>query len=292
MQNRGWEVSATHNNTIGKLKIGVTANVSAFKNKVLSLGGGLPIYATAHLGETITKTEEGQPVGYYYGYLVDGIFQTQEEVDNSAQRGLSTPGDLRFRDINTSSPSGAVKAGPDGVLNAADRTVIGNPWPKFMYGLTLNLSYGQFDFSAFFQGVQGNDVMNILRYDTEAGTGYYNAPEGYLQKAWNGPGTSNEYYKISQNAGLNTNVSEHFVEDGSYLRLKNAQLGYNFPEGWLRAAHISDLRLYVAAQNLVTITKYSGLDPEMGSTDGKLTGIDQGYYPQSRVLMVGLNVKF
>lgn len=292
MQNRGWELSVTHNNNIGDLKIGVTANVSAFRNKVLSLGGGQPVYATAHLGETITKTEVGKPVGYYFGYQTDGIFQTQADVDKSAQKGLSSPGDLRFKDINGTDAAGNVTHGPDGVLNASDRTMIGNPWPKFIYGLTLNLAYKQFDFSAFFQGSQGNDVMDILRYDTEAGTGYYNAPEGFLQKAWNGPGTSNTNYKISQNAGLNTNVSSHFVENGSYMRLKNAQLGYNFPEAWLRAAHIPQLRFYVAAQNLFTVTKYTGLDPEMGSTDGKLMGIDQGYYPQTRTLMLGLNVKF
>src|SRR5258708_2726694 len=292
MQNRGWELSVTHNNNIGDWKIGVTANVSAFRNKVLSLGGGQPVYATAHLGETITKTEEGKPVGYYFGYQTDGIFQTQADVDKSPQKGLSSPGDLRFKDINGTDAAGNVTRGPDGVLNAADRTMIGNPWPKFIYGLTLNLAYKQFDFSAFFQGSQGNDVMDILRYDTEAGTGYYNAPAGFLQRAWNGPGTSNTNYKISQNAGLNTNVSNHFVENGSYMRLKNTQLGYNFPEAWLRAAHIPQLRFYVAAQNLFTVTKYTGLDPEMGSTDGKLMGIDQGYYPQTRTLMLGLNVKF
>ncbi len=292
MQNRGWELSVTHNNHIGDLSIGVTANVSTFRNKVLSLGGGLPIYATAHLGETISKTEEGKPVGYYFGYLTDGIFQTQQEVDKSAQAGLSSPGDLRFKDINGTDAAGNVTRGPDGKLNAADRTLIGNPWPKFTYGLTLNLGYGRWDLSAFFQGSQGNDVMNILRYDTEAGTGYYNAPAGYLQQAWNGPGTSNTHYKISSNAGLNTSVSNHFVEKGSYMRLKNTQLGYNFPEAWLKAAHIPQLRLYVAAQNLFTITKYSGLDPEMGNPDPKLMGIDQGYYPQTRTYMIGLNVKF
>jgi len=292
MQNRGWELSVTNNNDIGDLRLGVTANVSAFRNKVLSLGGGQAVYGYAHLGEAFTKTEEGQPVGAYFGYQTDGILQTQAEVDASAQKGLSTPGDLRFRDLNGTDASGNVKSGPDGILNASDRTKIGNPWPKFTYGLTLNLAYRNFDFSAFFQGSQGNDVMDILRYDLESGTGYYNAPAGYLQQAWNGPGTSNTHYKISQNAGLNTNVSSHFVENGSYMRLKNAQLGYNFPAAWLRTTHIPGLRFYIAAQYLFTVTKYTGLDPEMGSTDGKLMGIDQGYYPQARTLMLGLNVKF
>jgi hypothetical protein len=134
--------------------------------------------------------------------------------------------------------------------------------------------------------------MNILRYDTEAGTGWYNAPKGFLEKAWNGPGSTNEYYKISQNAGLNTNVSDYFVEDGSYLRLKNLQLGYSLPAKWLKQARDQQLRFYVGAQNLITFTRYSGLDPEIGSYDPKLTGIDQGFYPQARTLMFGVNAKF
>lgn len=150
----------------------------------------------------------------------------------------------------------------------------------------------RFDISVFFQGSQGNDVMNILRYDIESGTGWYNAPKGFLEEAWNGAGSTNKYYKISQNAALNTNVSSYYVEDGSYLRLKNIQLGYNFPETWLTKSRISQLRIYVAAQNLLTITGYSGLDPEIGSEDPKLNGIDQGYYPQSRTIMVGVNAKF
>ncbi|MGX5818939.1 TonB-dependent receptor [Chitinophaga lutea] len=292
MENKGWEISVGHNNRIGEFSYSVKANVSTFRNKVISMGGGEPIYTTAHLGETISKTEVGMPVGYYFGWQTDGIFQTQEEVDKSPQKGRSTPGDLRFKDINGTDADGRVIAGPDGKLDAADRTMIGNPWPDFVYGLSLNFDYKRFDLGMFWQGSQGNDVMNILRYDVEAGTGWYNAPTGFLQKAWNGAGSTNQYYKISANAALNNSVSNYFVEDGSYLRLKNIQLGYNFPEKWLERARIPSVRLYVGAQNLLTFTKYSGLDPEMGSEDPKLIGIDQGYFPQARTFMVGLNAKF
>ncbi|WP_448959883.1 SusC/RagA family TonB-linked outer membrane protein [Larkinella arboricola] len=281
MINKGWEFAVGHENKIGDFQFNARATFSTVRNKVATLGGGEPIYSTAHLGETITKTEEEMSVGYYFGWMTDGIFQTQEEVNNSPQKGLSTPGDLRFKDING-----------DGLLNANDRVKIGNPWPDFIYGLTLNASYKGFDLSAFFQGSQGNDVMNILRYDTEAGTGWYNAPKGFLEKAWNGPGSTNKYYKISQNAGLNTNVSDYFVEDGSYMRLKNLQLGYNLPNGVLQSLKIKQARFYIGSQNLFTITKYSGLDPEMGSTDPKLMGIDQGYFPQARTFMFGINARF
>ncbi|CAL1519532.1 TonB-dependent receptor [Chitinophaga sp. MM2321] len=292
MMNKGWEVSVGYSNNLGDFSYNVRGNISTFKNEVLSMGGGEPIYTTAHLGETISKTEVGMPVGYYYGWLTDGIFQTQAEVDKSPQAGKSTPGDIRFRDINSLDADGNVVAGPDGKLDAADRTIIGNPWPDFIYGINIGLNYKRFDLSMFWQGSQGNDVMNILRYDTEAGTGWYNAPKGFLDKAWNGPGSTNQYYKISANAALNNSVSDYFVEDGSYLRLKNIQVGYNFPEKWLERARIPQLRLYVGAQNLLTITKYSGLDPEMGNSDPRLMGIDQGYFPQARTFMVGLNAKF
>lgn len=292
MVNQGWEFELSHANTVGDFQYSIHANISTFRNEVLTLGGGEPIYATAHLGETITKTEEGMPVGYYFGWVTDGILQTPEEVNNSPQEGLSSPGDLRFRDINGTDENGRVIPGPDGKLNASDRVQIGNPWPDFVYGLTFNGAYKGFDLNLFFHGSQGNDVMNILRYDTEAGTGWYNAPKDFLDNAWNGPGSTNKYYKISQNAGLNTNVSDYFVEDGSYLRLKNIQIGYNLPTQWLNQAREQQLRVYVGAQNLFTVTQYSGLDPEMGATDPKLMGIDQGYYPQSRTFMIGINAKF
>ncbi|WP_439585300.1 SusC/RagA family TonB-linked outer membrane protein [Dyadobacter bucti] len=281
MVNKGWEFAVGYDHAVGDFQYSAKATLSTFTNTVSTLGGGEPIYATAHLGETITKTEEGMPVGYYFGWLTDGIFQTPDEVNNSVQKGLSTAGDIRFKNING-----------DNLLNADDRTKIGNPWPDFIYGLTLNASYKGFDLSAFMQGSQGNDVMNILRYDTESGTGWYNAPKGFLEKAWNGPGSTNEYYKISQNAGLNTNVSKYFVEDGSYMRMKNLQLGYSLPPSILEKAKIKQVRFYVGAQNLFTITKYSGLDPEMGSTDPKLMGIDQGYFPQARTWLFGINAKF
>lgn len=293
MTNKGWDFGVTYANNIGKFRYDIGGNISTFKNKVTSLGGGQPIYSTAHLGEVLTKTEVGLPVGYYFGYYTDGVFQTQAEVDASPQKGLSTPGDLRYKDINGLDPNGKVVSGPDGKLDATDRGMIGNPWPDFTYGLTLRGYISNFDISIFFQGVQGNDIMNILKYDTEAGTGWYNVTTDFYKNAWNGPGTSNTYHKISQNAALNTNISNYFVEDGSYLRLKNLQIGYDFAKLFTSSkSPFSQLRFYIATQNLLTFTKYKGLDPEIGSSDTKLNGIDQGYYPLPRTFMAGVNVKF
>lgn len=281
MQNKGWEFELSYKNVIGGFSYGISGNISAYKNKVTKLGNGEPIYATAHLGEVITKTEVGMPVGYYYGYKTNGIFQNAKQVEDSPQRDVSTPGDIRFKDLNG-----------DGVLDANDRTMIGNPWPDFVYGINLNAAYKGFDISVFIQGSQGNDVMNIERYDTESGTGYYNAPAGFMQKSWSGEGSTDRYHKISQLQGLNGSVSDYFVEDGSYMRIKNVQLGYSFASNLLKKVKLSQCRLFIGAQNLLTVTGYSGLDPEIGSSDPKLTGIDQGYYPQARTFMIGINAKF
>ncbi len=281
MQNKGWEFDLSYNNTDGELKYNISGNISTYSNKVTKLGNGEPIFSTAHLGEIITKTEVGMPIGYYYGYITNGIFQNAAQVEGSAQRDVSTPGDIRFKDLNG-----------DDILDADDRTLIGNPWPDFVYGLTTNLNYKGFDISLFFQGSQGNDVMNILRYDTESGTSYNNAPKGFLEKSWSGEGSTDRYHKISQNQGLNGSVSDYFVEDGSYLRLKNLQVGYTLKTNVLQKMKMNNLRVFVGAQNLFTLTGYTGLDPEMGSADPKLTGIDQGFYPQARTFIVGVNAKF
>ena len=191
------------------------------------------------------------------------------------------PGDIRFKDLNS-----------DDVLDEQDRTKIGDPWPDFVYGLSLGATWKGFDFNVFFQGSQGNDVLNMTLRDFESGTGTMNAREGFLNRAWNGEGSTDKYHRISAEQGQNSEISDYFVEDGSYLRLKNLQLGYNFCERLLKIKGISYLRLYVSAQNLFTLTKYSGLDPEIGSSNATLNGIDQGFYPQARTWTVGLNIKF
>ena len=282
MLNRGWEFSIGWNDKLGDLSYGINANISTYQNTVLSLGNGDAIYGTAYLTDmVVTKTEIGMPVGYFYGYVTNGIFQNEAQVEGSAQREVSVPGDIRFKDLNG-----------DDVLDDSDRTMIGNPWPDFVYGLTLNMAYKGLDFSMFIQGSQGNDVLNMKMYDLESGTGYLNAPAGFLERSWQGEGTSDRFHRISENQGLNQSVSDYFVEDGSYLRIKNLQLGYSIPSKIVRKVGLSQFRVYLSAQNLLTLTKYSGLDPEMGSSSPLTNGIDSGYYPQARVFSLGVNLKF
>ncbi len=281
MRNEGWEFGLTWRKSFNELFVTASANISTYRNTVLSVGNADALYGTAYDKNTVTKTEKGMPVGYFYGYVTNGIFQNVEQVEGSAQRETATPGDIRYKDLDHND-----------ILDDNDRTIIGSPWPDFVYGLTLGLSWKGLDFSAFFSGSQGNDVLNMTLYDFESGTGYMNAYAGILQRAWNGEGSTDRYHKISADQGQNLLVSDYFVEDGSYLRLKNIQIGYDFCNKLIKWKGISQLRLYVSAQNLFTLTKYSGLDPEIGSSNAMLNGIDCGFYPQSRTWTVGLNLKF
>ncbi len=281
MRNEGWEFGLTWRKSFNELFVTASANISTYRNTVLSVGNADALYGTAYDKNTVTKTEKGMPVGYFYGYVTNGIFQNVEQVEGSAQRETATPGDIRYKDLDHND-----------ILDDNDRTIIGSPWPDFVYGLTLGLSLKGLDFSAFFSGSQGNDVLNMTLYDFESGTGYMNANAGILQRAWNGEGSTDRYHKISADQGQNLLVSDYFVEDGSYLRLKNIQIGYDFCNKLIKWKGISQLRLYVSAQNLFTLTRYSGLDPEIGSSNAMLNGIDCGFYPQSRTWTVGLNLKF
>ncbi len=282
MKNEGWEFGLTYRKSLGEWFLTASANISTYKNTVTSLGNGDAIYGSAYNNNTITKTEVGKPVGYFYGYVTNGIFQNASQVEGSAQRETATPGDVRYKDLD----------GND-ILDDNDRCMIGSPWPDFVYGVTLGAAWKGFDLNIFLQGSQGNDVMNMTLFDFESGTGYMNANAGFLQRAWNGEGSTDRYHKISADQGQNLLISDYFLEDASYMRIKNLQLGYDFCNRLIKSnTIISQLRLYVSVQNLCTLTRYSGLDPEIGSSSATLNGIDQGFYPQPRIWTVGLNLKF
>lgn len=290
ISNKGFEVSLSYDGKAGDdFTYHINGNISTYKNKVLDLGSDSNIPGTGvHLGYyTYTMTEVGKPIGYYYGYKMDGVFQTEEDVQNYVNEGKvvmpdAKPGDLKFVDLNK-----------DGQLDDKDRTMIGNPHPDFTFGLTLGAEYKGFDISAFFQGSVGNDLLNILKYDLYGGVGWYNAPKDILTTFWNGPGSTNENFAIDSNSRLNREMSEWYVENGSYCRLKNLTIGYTIPARFTEKLTVKNLRVYVAAQNLFTITGYSGLDPEIGEygNNPMYKGIDMGYYPQARTFMFGISMK-
>lgn len=282
MKNEGWEFGINYRKGFGDWFLTASANISTYRNKVKSLGNGDAIYGYAYNKNVVTKTEVGKPVGYFYGYVTNGIFQNAEQVEGSPQRETAVPGDVRYKDLNN-----------DDVIDDKDRTMIGSPWPDFVYGITLGAAWKGFDFNLFIQGSQGNDVMNMTLLDFESGTGYMNARSDYLSRAWSGEGSTDRYHRISARQEGNLLVSDYFLEDGSYARIKNVQLGYDFCNRVIKKNKIiSHCRLYLSAQNLFTFTNYSGLDPEIGSSNATVNGIDSGFYPQARVWTVGLNLKF
>ncbi|PSK84808.1 SusC/RagA family TonB-linked outer membrane protein [Prolixibacter denitrificans] len=289
VKNNGLEVSVSYRDRISnKLSYNVGFNIATVKNEVLSLGNGEPIAGGYYYGGNATRTEEGEPIGYFYGYKTDGVFQSQQEINNApVQEGSSNedlkPGDLKFVDVNG-----------DGVVNDEDKTYLGSPIPKFTYGFNLGITYGAFDLSAFVQGSQGNKIFNAMK------THLYNFDETNkstdMLNSWTPSNTNTDMPRLNGNDKNNTNrTSDRFVEDGSYARLKNITLGYTLPKSLVQKAGIASLRFYVSGQNLVTITNYSGADPEIGqnSTTNYLSrGVDIGTYPQAQTYVFGVKLGF
>jgi len=291
VQNKGFEIVVAYQGTAGKFTYGVSANASKFINKVLSLGSGNnPIVSNDFVsGLTINKTEAGRSVGQFYGYVTDGIFQNMNEVkayldkNGNLIQPNALPGDFRFKDVNG-----------DGVINAGDQTYIGNPLPKLLYGFSLNLGYNNFDLAALFQGSYGNKLFNLNKYYRGTLNGTYNGDLKYYEAAWRGEGTSNVQPIMSTvDRNQNFRVSDWYVEDGSYLRLKNLQIGYNISQTWLKRAGISNSRIYVGGTDLFTITKYTGIDPEAGLSASPIAGGREfSSYPKMKRFSIGLNLTF
>ena len=271
-----------------ELYLNFSGNVSFLQNKVVLIGnesGFLQGAGWGPQGLQITRTTEGLPIGYLYGYQTDGVFQNQADISaytftdslgvSSLVQPDAVPGDFKFNDVNG-----------DGVINADDRTLIGNPTPDFTFGLTANAAYKGWDISVFLQGMAGNDIFNATRrYDLPTS----NMPSWALNR-WTGEGTTNEYPRLTM-SDVNRNYarsSDFYVEDGSFIRVKNLQLGYNFKTALLDKLGIIKCRAYYSGNNLLTFTGYSGFDPEIGSG----VGIDRGIYPQARTHSIGINISF
>ncbi|MBK0383819.1 TonB-dependent receptor [Pedobacter sp. SD-b] len=257
--------------------------LSAYKNELTSLGLASPINnGFARISGGARRVEQGYPVNYFYGFKTEGIFQNQAEIAAHATQTAGSnpatstaPGDIKFVDING-----------DGVINDQDRTNLGNSIPNFTYGFTNNFTYKNFDLSVFLQGSQGNKVLNFNRWYTESGVSNGNYSKYFLGR-WTGEGTSNSIPRAIQNdPNQNNRVSDRFVEDASYIRLKNVRLSYSLPAKWMKSAKIQKIQIYGSAQNLATITNYTGFDPEVGG------GVDIGYYPQARTFLLGINANF
>lgn len=288
VENKGIELTVNSRNIVGAFTWSTDFNFSRNRNEVLQLGPtGDPILSTGGAGiRHITLI--GAPIGSYYGYVVEGIYQTQAEIDAAPKDALAPaarPGDLRFKDVNG-----------DGKVDAGDRTVIGNYMPDFMYGITNRFSFKGLDLSIFFQGVQGSKILNLTRRhlgNGEAATNSYKDwTERWISPENPGNGTIPRADRLTDLHGGNNRPSSYQVEDGSYFRLRSITLGYTFPKTML--GKVQSLRAYVSGTNLFTSTKYIGYNPEVNNQSG-LTGVqgeDYGAYPLSRNFTFGLNVTF
>lgn len=273
VRNKGFELSLTYRDKVGDFNYSINGNIATLDNKVLKLHPNLP-----NIDGKVTRTTVGQPLNAYYGFVMEGIYQNEAEINEqlyATDNPTVQPGDIRFKDLDN-----------NGKIDDNDRDFLGSPIPRFTYGFTLNGEYKGFNFSMLFHGVQDvqhfNDLKKILNYDTRP---FNHTTEmlGY----WHGEGTSNSIPRPSFTDNGGSRISSIFVVDASFFRLKNVELGYSFAKLLKKInSPISDLKIYVSAENLFTVTSYSGLDPE--STDL----IDYGTYPQARSFLFGVNVKF
>tara|TARA_Y100001935_G_scaffold168043_1_gene138481 strand:+ start:28658 stop:31669 length:3012 start_codon:yes stop_codon:yes gene_type:complete len=279
--NEGFEFNLGWEDQLGEVGYSLNAVGNTVHNEVKAIGGNSGIDSVlvgGYLanGQAVTRSEVGRPIGAFYGYVTDGIFQNQAELDAYPHLSQAGIGDLRFKDVNG-----------DGVINGDDRTYIGSPIPDFVYGFSMDLNWKNFDMSIGFQGQIGNEIFNgknVVRPDP------YNF-EAHVWDRWTGEGTSNSEPRPSY-GGYNFLPSDRFIHDGSYLRLRSLIIGYRLPEKILTKMNLDNARFYLKANNLFTFTEYPGYTPEIGSNNVLANGIDTGIYPIPRVISIGFNTTF
>jgi len=276
VSNRGFEFTAHSVNIQSPVRWETDLSLTYNRNRIVSLNSDVPYYTNQINNSYVTRLAEGYPINTFYGYVTDGIFQTQEEVDAHAYQAGAEPGDIRFKDLNN-----------DGVINDEDRTTLGNPNPSWLYSMNNRISWKGLELSIYLQGVYGNKIYNANNIDNTGMAAALNQTTAVLSR-WTGAGTSNSMPRaVYGDPNQNCRVSDRFIEDGSYLRIKNISLSYALPSDLLRKISIESLRIILSCENLATFTKYSGFDPEVA-----LNGIDSSRYPIAKTFSLGLNINF
>ncbi len=295
MSDRGVDVELSYKNKWGDLGFNGSLLLTTYKNRIDAIASsyGVTFFDAGNATNTANRVNGvpnrdmvGHPMSEFFGYKVQGIFQSASEVASAPTQSLAAPGTFRFQDTNG-----------DGQITPDDRTFIGNPNPKFTYGVNLAFTYKNFDLTAFLYGSQGNDIYNWNRWWIDFWPSFQGQKsKDLLYNSWTPTNTNAKVPMATNNSNFSTNteISSYFIENGSFARLKNLQLGYTLPQGLTGKVGISSLRVYLQAVNLFTITKYSGLDPELGGANSYDTafGIDAGDYPLVKEWLIGLNVNF
>ncbi len=289
MENHGIDILVTHRDNITTgLKFDATATFTTYKNKITKLAEGVDFFDRdagegGRIGGVFVRNAVGQPISSYFGYKVIGLFQDAADVAKSPKQNAAAPGRFKYLDANG-----------DNAITSADRVFFGSPNPDFTYGLNLNLEYKNFDLSAFFYGSKGKDAINYVKWWTDFFPSFQGGKsKEALYNSWT-PTRTNATVPIQEESGnFSTNgvPNSYYLENASYFRMKNLSIGYNIPASVIKRANIDRLRIYVQATNLFTVTKYTGLDPEIIGGDSAF-GFDAGVYPTVRQFYVGVNLNF
>lgn len=285
VRNQGVELAVNTRNLVGNFTWSTNFNVSVNRNKVLALGpDDNPLYASAPNVPNGFITEVGEPIANFFGHIFDGVYSSEEQIEASAHHPTTVPGDPIIRDVNG-----------DGEISSSDRTIIGNNQPDFMYGISNHFSYKNFDLGIQITGTQGGEVFSMSSRFTKFFHGERNARADAADR-WRSPDQpgDGEYFRANRNfTGLQKQPSSYWVQDASFLRIRNVTLGYNLPESLLKKVSIQSSRLYFSIQNLYTFTDYIGFDPEVSTSGSGLTrGGDYSGYPTARTVTIGVNVVF
>jgi TonB-linked SusC/RagA family outer membrane protein len=294
MINKGVELSVSSTNIKkGDFEWNSVFNFTYNRNRILELNNDTPMYLNQVSNSYVTIQSVGHQANSFYGYVTDGIFQTPEEVANHAVQieGGTSVGDIRFRDLNN-----------DGVIDPKDRTYIGNPNPDFILSLSNTLRYKGFDMDIYLYGVAGNEIYNGNRTITEGMSSAVNQSTATLNR-WTSEGCGNKMPRaVYGDPNNNNRPSDRWIEDGSFLRVRNVTIGYTIPGRIINKAGIDSFRIYASCENLLTLTNYSGLDPEIAEIDSQLTGLNQrvdglygidfNVYPVVRTISIGCKIIF
>ena len=290
VENTGIEFGLNWNETRGEFRYGISVNGAHNKNKVLRIANGEGIIhgdpdVLSQGTKEMYRAQEGFPIGYFYGFETDGLFQNEQQISDLRASGhgvlpTAQPGDVIFVDTNM-----------DGAITDDDKTMIGNPHPDFSGGLNLNFGYKGIDLSVTAIGSFGHQIAKSYRSFADSPLQNYTTK---IFERWHGEGTSNRVPRLTNGSHTNNQyISDIYVEDGDFLKIQNITLGYDFKQLW-STAPFSQARIYTTVQNLFTFTNYSGMDPEIGYgyDQSWVSGIDLGFYPQPRTVLLGVNLKF